>query len=358
MDYAPLLSRIYKSALIVYFVYDKFRDDQRATQFTYHELSEHLGLAPATIVKANTILKDIGLIEEIEETSSGKKYRVLPIKKLSEELRSEILTKYNVEPYEPKKSPLRKKYLEEHIPSDFQQLLNKKVLKAAYKELGSSFTSAKKLCQYFKIDTHTFKLLHERDGEFSFKNRLKNLMKEIEAEAQVAADRKAIKRAEQYGSDERELTKYLYDTLAAVGARPIDKNWFLKNCNIAHSLFVKGVTLDECKAMIKWGFEDKWWKDKIIDLSSLNTMYPRFKLQVVKLPIASNATDRTTQIPTTIKQQIAQVTTHIQVDTYEDAYLLKSSVLSGEANKDIAKIVDILESNGILPKGQSNLIFG
>lgn len=350
LDYVPLLSRIYKSSVILYLVYDKFRNDSGVVQLTYSDLGQHLGLASSTVLKANTILKELNLIEELE-VGQSKHYKLLPIKKLSEELRQEILSKYATEQFDPKQSAIRKKYLEDQIPPDFQQLLNKKTLKKAYKELGSNLTNGKHLCNFFKIDANTFKLLQERDGEGSFRVRLRNLMKEIEAEAP-----KRKEKDPEASPAQQELTKYLYDKLTEANARPINPNsWWMKNRGIAYN-FLKTVSLEEAKSLIDQGFADKWWKDKMTDLSILEKMYMRRRLQVVKLPLGT--VSRATPIPESIQKEIANINAYIQVDTYEDAYMLKHSILSGESKKDIREVVDILENHGIVPKGQNNLVFG
>ena len=82
MDYGPLLSRVLKSAFLVYMYYDKFQNDQGVVQFTYSDLNDHLGLATSTIQKSNALLKKLKLIEEVE-SAQGKKYRLLPPKRLT-----------------------------------------------------------------------------------------------------------------------------------------------------------------------------------------------------------------------------------------------------------------------------------
>ena len=68
---------------------------------------------------------------------------------------------------------------------------------------------------------------------------------------------------------------------------------------------------------------------------------------------------RSTPIPESIRTQISSsVKTSIQVNTYEDAALLKQSLLDGQDQTDIKQIVDILEKSGIIPTGNNNLKFG
>jgi hypothetical protein len=345
LDYGPLLTRVHKSALIVYLFYDKFKNDEGIVQFTYNDLNDHLGLATSTIQKSNAILRELKLIEEVE-SASGKKYKLLPVKKLTADLKKQILTQYTTEDYSDQTS-LRKKYLQDDIPLDFQQLLNKKVLKKAYKDLGT-LRSGKDLCQYFKIDFYTFKLLHERDGEDSFKARFKALAKEVEDES-IPKAKEAT-----FDNNDRELTTYLYDKLNTLGAKPIHKNWFAKNCNIAHTILTN-ITLDDAKATLEFGFADEWWHDKITDLNCMNTLHSRYKLQGKK----PSKISRSTLIPEAIRLEIVkEVGSSIEVNTYEDAFMLKQCILDGQDKEDIMKIVEILERSGIIPQGNDNLRFG
>jgi len=341
MEYGPLLCRVLKSAYVIYTYYDRFKNDEGIVQFTYNELNEHLGLATSTIQKSNAILRQLKLIEEVE-SSQGKKYKILPVKKLSSELKKEILDLAQGEDYSDDSS-LRRRILQNDLPIDFQQLLNKRVLKKAYKDLGT-LRSGKNLCNYFKIDYNTFKLLLEKEGENSFKTRFNTLAKSIEEDQD---------KQPKYTEQERDLAKYLYDKLSTLGAKPINKNWFIKNCNIAHTI-VESITSEDAKQALDWGFEDDWWKDKITDLTAVNTLYSRYRLQAKKFKIS-----RSTPIPPHIQEIIyKQVKTSIEVNTYEDAFMLKQSVLEGQDKEDILKIVNILEQNNIIPSGQENLKFG
>ena len=346
MDYGPLLSRVFKSAFLVYMYYDKFQNDEAIVQFTYNELNQHLGLASTTIQKANKVLQKLELIEEVE-SATGKSYKLLPVKRLSDELRQELINMSSISDYNNETS-LRKKYLDDNIPVDFQQLLNKRVLKKAHRELGPAFTRGKELCKYFKIDYHTFRLLHERDGKNSFKVRFKKLMKEIVDTAPKK------KQKEKYSEEAQELTKYLYDSLATRNIKPIG-NWWIKNCSIAHNLLKGGLGLQEGKEMIDWGFASEWWQDKMSDLKVLDPISTRYRL--AKASHKTNKICRASPIPQDIREEISRAAS-ISVDTYEDAYLLKQSVLSGEKEEDIIAVVGILEKRGIVPSGSENLTFG
>ena len=347
MDYGPLLSRVLKSAFVVYMYFDKFKNDQGIVQITYNELNDHLGLATSTIQKSLSLLKKLELIEEVESTQ-GKRYKMLPVKNLTPQLKSEILQLVEVEDYNEQTS-IKKRYLQDDIPADFQQLLNKKVLKKAYKDLGT-LRSGKELCEYFKIDYYTFRLLHELEGDSSFKVKFKSLAKEVESEANPPK-----KQEQAIGESERSLATFLYDKLNTLGAKPINKSWFIKNCNMAKALLAT-ISLEEAKDAIEWGFQDSWWHDKITDLNSVTTLYTRHKLQNKKPP---KKITRNTPLPDEVKQVISsQTSSSIEVNTYEDAYMLKQSILDGQTKKDILAIVEILELHGIVPLGRENLKFG
>lgn len=346
MDYGPLLSRVHKSAFLLYTYYDKFQNDQGVVQFTYNDLYEHLGLATSTIQKSNALLKRCGLIEEL--AGAGKRYKMLPVKKLTSTLREEILTWTKTSNYNPETS-LRKKYLEDSIPAEYQQLLNKKVLKDAYKKLGS-LKKPKQLCGHFKIDYHTFKILFERDGQDSFREKFKDLVLQVEQE--LEPPKKKIKKA--IGDAERKVASHLYDKLVEYDAKPIAKNWYIKNCNIAKQM-LDSITVEQAIKAIDWGFNDDWWRDKITDLNCLPKLYQRSKLQS---KIVAKIT-RSTPIPEKIIQEIEkQLEVSIQVKTYEDAAFLKQSLLDGQIDDDIVKVVTLLEKSGIIPEGRQNLIFG
>ncbi len=351
IDYAPLLSRVNKSAFVIYMFYDKFQDDNGIVQFTYNELNEHLGLATTTIQSANSFLKRLNLIEEVEDKAQGKKYKLLPAQPLPETLRTELISEFQMEQYNTTSS-LKIRFVQDTVPPNFQQLLNKKVLKQAFKDLGSNFRNGRELCRYFKIDFHTFKLLHEKDG--SYKTRLKQLMQEVESEG---FKRKSYKDKDvKFTPEVHELTKYLYDALAAREAKPIG-NWYVKNCNIAMNLLSKGLSLDEAKAMIDWGFASDWWHDKMSDLKVLESIGTRYRLDKAACEKKENKITRNTEIPSDIRDRLRAVS-KLSVSTYEDAFLLKQSVLDGENKKDILHIVSILESCGIVPSGSKNLNFG
>lgn len=352
IEYAPLLVRTNKSAFVVYMFYNKFQDDNGIVQFTYNELNEHLGLATTTIQSANTILKRLNLIEEVEDKAAGKKYKLLNVAPLAESLRNELMHEFQVEEYNTA-STLKIRFVQDTVPANFQQLLNKKVLKQAFKELGASFRNGRELCRYFKIDFHTFKLLHEKDG--NYKLRLKQLMQEVENESLVK--KKGAKDKEvKFTPEVHELTKYLYDALALREAKPFG-NWYVKNCNIAMNLLTKGLSLDEAKAMIDWGFANEWWQDKMSDLKVLETINTRYRLDKSACEKKEHKITRNTELPAAIREQLQSIT-KLPVSTYEDAFLLKQSVLDGENKKDIVHVVSILENCGIVPTGAKNLNFG
>lgn len=345
MDYGPLLSRVFKSAFVVYMYYDKLQNDNGIVHLTYNELNEHLGLASTTIQKANMVLKKLELIEEVEgDATSGKGYRLLPVKHLGEAKIKEILQLSSAEAYQVESS-LRKKYLEDKIPYDFQQLLNKRVLKKAYKDLGRDFRRPRPLCEYFKIDYHTFKLLSEKGGENSFKQKLSLLMKEVEGPQKLKS---------KFSIESRDLTTYLYERLAERNVKPIG-NWFMKNCAVAHNLLSNGLTLERGKELIDWGLSDNWWADKITDISILAKVDSRCQMQKAK---NQNTITRDTLLPEGILLEVDQLSEAIQVKTYEDAYMLKESVLAGTKKKNIVAVVNKLEELGILPSGPQNLRFG
>lgn len=350
IEYAPLLSRTNKSAFVIYMFYYKFQDDNGTVQFTYNELNEHLGLATTTIQSANTILKRLNLIEEVEDKAAGKRYKLLPVGPLSDTLRLDLMKEFQVEDYNTA-STLKIRFVQDTVPPNFQQLLNKKVLKQAFKELGTGFRNGRELCRYFKIDFHTFKLLHEKDDKY--KARLKQLMQEVESEGtkkKLAKD-KDIK----FTPEVHELTKYLYDALSTRDAKPIG-NWYVKNCNIAMNLLSKGLALEEAKAMIDWGFANDWWQDKMSDLKVLETISTRYRLDKSCDKKDCKIT-RNTELPADVRERLRSIT-KLSVATYEDAFLLKQSVLDGESKKDIVHVVSILESCGIVPSGSKNLNFG
>lgn len=352
IEYAPLLSRTNKSAFVIYMFYNKFQDDNGVVQFTYNELNEHLGLATTTIQSANTILKKLNLIEEVEDKAAGKRYKLLPVGPLPEATRLELMKEFQVEEYNTA-STLKIKFVQDTVPANFQQLLNKKVLKQAFKELGTGFRNGRELCRYFKIDFHTFKLLHEKDG--AYKARLKQLMQEVESEG---SKKKVIKEKDvKFTPEVHELTKYLYDALSARDAKPIG-NWYVKNCNIAMNLLSKGgLTLEEAKAMIDWGFANDWWQDKMSDLKVLESIGTRYRLDKAACDKKESKITRNTELPADVRDRLKSIT-KLSVTTYEDAFLLKQSVLDGESKKDILHVVSILESCGIIPAGSKNLNFG
>jgi hypothetical protein len=337
-DYLPLLTRCNKSAIALYLVYDKLKEDSGIVRTTYNELQEHLGLASSTISSVRGLLIKLELIEKLDGTGS---VRVLPVKPLTEELRLQILTRAEAEPYQAK-TGIRKRFLEDDIPAEYQQLLNKKFLQTLYKELGS--LNAKALCKHLKLDYHTFKLLCERDEVGSFKTKFLELKNQISAS-------KEPKKA--FGPQERELATFLYDKLKALDAKPINRNWFSKNCNIAKSI-LETLSLSEAKQILEWGFADNWWHNKITDLSAINTLHSRFKLQHKKASKVSSSTP----IPPDVKAQIEAIHLSFPINTYSDAAFLKQSILDGELNEDIRKAVTILEQSGIIPLGNSNLSFG
>lgn len=343
MDYGPLLIRVLKSSFIIYTYLDKFKNDNNIAQITYNELYDHLGLASSTVQRSLALLKKLQLLEETE--GSVKRYKLLPIKPLPNELRDEILKEHKIDFYR-ENTQFRKKYLYDEIPIEFQQLLNKKTLQQAYKQIGT-LSKAKELCSFFKLDYNIFRLLYEKEGSGSFKEQFKKLASEIENKNQSKS---------KFSEDERTLASYLYDKLSERGVKPIYKNWFMKNCNIAKTL-LSSISLQDAKNILDWGFEDNWWCDKITDLSAINTLHSRFHLQT-KLTKDEEKLSRSSPLPEGIQSLLKQQVSTINIKTYGEAYLLKQSVLDGQKREDITKAVDILEKHGILPVGKDNLKFG
>ena len=341
MDYGPLLIRVLKSSFIIYTYFDKLKNDDNITQITYNELYDHLGLASSTVQRSLALLKKLELLEEID--GPVKRYKLLPIKPLSNELKDQVLVEFSTDSYRAD-TQLRKRYLYDEIPNEFQQLLNKKNLQQAYKQLGT-LLKAKELCNFFKLDYHTFRLLYEREGINSFKEQFKQLVSEVEAKDKTKS---------KFSEQERDLASYLYDKLTERNAKPISKNWFMKNCNIAKSILTS-LDINQAKSLLDWGFQDNWWCDKITDLTAINTLHSRFQLQ------SSSKEDKITRsspLPENICTLLQQTISTINIKTYGEAYLLKQSILDGQKRKDVREAVDLLESHGILPKGNQNVKFG
>lgn len=281
-DYGPLLSRVLKSAFLMYVYYDKIQNENGVVQVTYIDLNEHLGLANATIAKANALLKKLNLIAEVENSAS-KKYKLLPVKKLSSSLRKEVLKITKTEEYETKT------------------------------ELSKS-------------------------------------LKLTVAQIVVAPPPKKKKKAQ--NPHARELTAHLYDHLKALGVTPKAKGWFTRNATTAQRILAN-ITLDEAKGAIDWGFSDNWWKDKMTSLTVMDSLYDRYRLSTK----TSIKLSRSTPIPDDIQAQIATII-ETPIETYEDAAFLKQTVLDGDGDQDITKVVSILEKSGIVPAGEENLQFG
>lgn len=348
MDHLPLLCRsLNKSAIIVYFCLEKFKNDQGIVQITYGDLREHLGFSSSTIQKSLAVLKRINLIEEID-SGVGKIYRILPVDLLDDQIKQSLLEESKVEDYGVQTN-LRKRYLEEDYPLEFQQLLNKKLLQKIFKELGT-LKKPKEICVHLKLDFHTFKLLCERTGKGSFKETFEKLVLEIESEG--------AKKLKKFSQEEKDLANYLYDKLKDLGIKPTNKSWYMKNCNIAKTI-LENITLEEAKEVLDWGFNDSWWSDKISDLTPVHTLYARYKLSKKKPSnLQGNKITRSTPLPEEVIEAIATLAFSFPVRTYEDAFILKQSVLDGQDKPEIVKAVEILENYGIIPSGSENLKFG
>jgi hypothetical protein len=349
-DYAQLLSKTNcKSAYILYTFYDGVKDSQGMVRLTYAEIREHLGLENTTISNAHVILKKLNLLEEVED-DTAKGYRILPPQELTEQIKQDILKTTKTSQYSDE-TTLKKRYLDENIPIEFQQILNKKTLKVAYKKLGD-LKNAKKICEYFKVDYNTFKILFNRTGDKAFGTKYKQLAQKIIQECEVKPQV-----PEHVKKDAQELVKYLYDLLSARDVRPVEKNWFIKNFNVAQEIIQK-IDLNEAKSTLDWGFGQAYWSTKISSISIFNTqMHTQYKL-AAKSKISPKKIRRTDCLPEQIQKKIVgEISTEIEVRTYEDAFMLKQCILEGTPQEDIRKIVEILENAGIVPKGTQNIEF-
>lgn len=345
-DYSPLLTRISNSAFIVYCFYDKFKDENNEVKFTYFELTEHLSITPPTLVKAHLALQKLKMIEP----SGEGKYLLLPLTKLTDELKQQIIEEFEIE-MPPNNSIFMIKYSEEKWPEEFQQLLSKKRLKAAQKELGDLFTRASSLCEYFNLDIKMFKAVYRRK---KFKKEFDRLVLEIKNDALTIKEKERKKKS--FCDDARLLTNYLYDKLAEREARPVG-NWWFKNCNMANSMLDENFTLDEAKKVIDWAFEDSWWKSKLTNVRILETVRTQYKLSQSKKKIDSQKITRRTPIPEQAKEALKEIPIKIPINVYEDAYFLKQNVLNGEKKAELVKAVEILERFNVIPSGNVNISF-
>lgn len=343
VDYAPLLSRVHKSAYLLYTFYDKFKNDSNCVQFTFNEINEHLGLATSTIAKAHEILQTLKLLEEVEGTQN-KTYKLLPVKNLSNELKKQMVAQAKIEDFSCKTS-IRKKYLESDPPVEYQQLLNKKTLQSVFKQFKT--LEPKAICNILKLDFYTFKLFFE--GSVSFKTRFQEITRAIK---DARPSIKPVK--DPITQQDRDLATYLYDTLSSLEAAPLDSRWFPRNLKIASSIHKK-MSLEDSKAVVDWCFQDPWWKDKITELSAVVTAYPKFKL---KNKSPSKEIKRSTLLPEVVKEELFQKVGLKHILTYEDAAFTKQLFLDGEKDQVTTDAVAILERSGVIPSGNTNLNFG
>lgn len=168
LDYAPLLVKNHKSAMIIYEFYDKFKDDSGIVTIKYEELKEHLGLATSTISDAHNILKSLKLIEPLKQKDVKERkfqsvpYKVLPVIPLSEnedalkyvsnELNTEIQSN----------TQLKERFISQRLPEEFMVIFDVDRVKKVIEDLGEVKSQiANCLATSFGLDRNMFKVLME-----------------------------------------------------------------------------------------------------------------------------------------------------------------------------------------------------
>jgi len=146
LDYIPNLIKSHKEALIIYCVYDKFKNDDNIIQITNNDLIEHYGFTIKEIVKAQQALVASGLLKEIK----GK---------------DDIESQYRIEAPqfldEASTTKLRSKFTDLVVPESFAALFDIEQMKEMYKKLGDSKFKISNIADKLKIDVNTLKLYLE-----------------------------------------------------------------------------------------------------------------------------------------------------------------------------------------------------
>lgn len=171
LDYAPILVKSNKSAMIIYEFYDKFKDDTNTVVIKYEELVEHLGLATSTIRDAHKVLKNLKLIEPFKQSEVKAKkfqsvpYRMLPVVPISENKEALEYAENELNVSIQKGTKLRERFIREKLPSEYLDVLDVGKMKKAIENLGDVKSQiANCLATEFGLDRNMFKLLMEDKG--------------------------------------------------------------------------------------------------------------------------------------------------------------------------------------------------
>lgn len=221
LDYLPYLSKKKPSAIALYLLYDKLKNDEGMVQITYDEVERQLGSYSSSVSSANKILLQLGLIERVDERIPGKKirYKVLKPVFMSSEKRKELFDECGLE----SNTSIRTKYDGTKVPEEYQQFIDIEKMRKIYQEMGcdnTKFSAKKHLARHCKVDFSTFEVFLEtpfgrKVGEIitQVKRETKNQVTKSEVTSikedketepvptkKVATKKKAIKKKEKVGT--------------------------------------------------------------------------------------------------------------------------------------------------------------
>lgn len=178
LDYLPYLSKKKPSAIALYLLYDKLKNDEGIVQITYDEVERQLGSYSSSVSSANKILLELKLMERVDERTPGKKirYRILKPTLMNPE---ELLNLFESCGLNPNTS-IRAKYDGSKVPEAYQQFSDIDKMTKIYEELGDfKFSSKKYLAKHCKVDFNMFEVFLETP----YGGKVKNIIKEVKYQA-------------------------------------------------------------------------------------------------------------------------------------------------------------------------------
>lgn len=397
LDYAPILS---PSAMTLYMCYCALSDENGIAEVTYVNLEEHLGkMKPSTISKYNGELKEVGLIKPIEEDDGPpvasapyrkSSWRVVPPVPLTCQQRKKLFGSRTID------SDIRGRVLTaEQLPLEYQRLLSKKDLQAAFKKLKRDRFTVGNLVELFKLDKDKVRLWLSNG---KFKTQLVRAMKKIVDDSNRLEVQQELKQVKKKKGSKLKTADEMYAMLMKAGfdkqgeAIPVEKwtqpSQLLRYFCVLYEkynagrkytmIFPNGKSFsskeltdmtavlrafnNDAQAAVKyieWLFENKEdvLKDGIFGTGIFRTpsMINEYKKKAAKPTVIRDSDPIDEQYILWVKENASSIFEQYDLDTMKDLFWLKEVYNEHKGPEDVVVVIEEGIRRGIIPK-EGNIV--
>lgn len=393
LDYAPILS---PSAITMYLCYYALRDENGVVDVTFANLKEHLGkLTASTIIKYNEELRSVGLIEAFSEEENGpvawaphrkKQIRVFLPTPFTSRQRTKLFGNQTID------SEIRDKSLTvDRLPLEYQRLLSKKDLQAAFKKLKRERFTISHLIEHFGLDKGKVQLwLSNKSFKAQIVRAMKSVVNEL-SKLEVQQELKMVAKKKKKGSTIKTADE-MYEMLMKAefdkegNPVPVDK-WqsshllryfcvlyekynggrkytiMFPNGKSFSSKELRDMTMmlrafnnkaQEAVKYMEWVFETK---EKTLEAGIFGTgilrtpgMINEYKKKASKPLLLRDTDPIDEQFISWIKENVVDIYEQYDLDTMKDLFWLKEVYDGEDRTEEVVLVIEEGIKRGIVPK--------